>query len=111
MDASVLTWWLGRDNPVALGLFIDGSRASAAALGSITRWVLVLTGSTTLTIDSSAAPAGTFALDADAAKLEVNLSDVTGLVAGRYTARLISYDPAHDDGIVWLDRQAAEIRD
>lgn len=110
MDASVLTWWLGRDNPVVLGLFIDGSRAPAAALGSITRWVLELSGSTALTIDSATAPAGTFVLDANNARLEINLSDVTGLTAGRYWARLISYDPAHDDGIVWFDQRIAELR-
>ena len=110
MDASVLVWWLGRDNPVVLSLYIDGAKASATQLNSITRWVLELTGSSTLTIDSATASGGTFVLDANNAKLEINLSDVTGLTAGRYWARLISYDPAHDDGIVWFDQRIAELR-
>jgi hypothetical protein len=102
-----LRWWVGRDNPAVLTLYIDGRRASAAELSAITRWLLILSGgASSVVVDSQSAPVGTFVLDAPNARLEIDLSEISGLSAGRYRAQLISYDPAHDDGIVWLDQLA-----
>ena len=88
--------YLGHDNTVDLLLKADGE---AVDLSSVTRMTLDVDGTT---IDSDVS-GDAFDWDTGTTgKVVLALGDEE-LSNGRYTARLVVYDPSNEDGIVWGD--------
>lgn len=82
----------GRDNAVELALSVDGVTIDHT---SITRALLVVG---TVTLDSQASPALFDFTQADRLVLTLGAA---GLTVGRHSARLITYDTAHPNGLEW----------
>ena len=106
----------GLDNEITLGLLIDGSEWSPAAL---TRVVLSLQnddGDAATVIDSATATAGSMTWDQQATVLD-NIVEVLVLKLGGesiparddYTGTLTLYDATFPNGKVWDDKISLEV--
>lgn len=111
--------YLNRDNAIDLALMADGAPVAASALSRV---VLVL-GATTLDsavlgfgadqpFDCTRTQSATiFGVSYPAlSSLRLTLGHVSGLAAGDYTARLITYDDDHPNGLVWTEALEITVR-
>lgn len=92
--------WLGRDNSIDLLLYAN---SSAVDLAAVTEMRLSLK-NTTVVLVSTDSTAGIIQWGSTAyatGEIRIAAGGSTQLVAGRYTATLVVFDPSNTDGIVW----------
>lgn len=90
--------WLSRANSIDLKLYAD---SSAVDLGSVTQIKLNL-GS--VVIDSTDSAAGNIRWNQVGYDTgEIRIFPSTAMSTGRYTAKLVVFDPSNTAGVVWDD--------